>query len=61
MDLKELYLFSKETNILEKYNLPHNFFTSPHPINMDNDAYLEEILFLLSTINLHDVIISLSL
>lgn len=49
MDLKELYLFSKETNILEKYNLPHNFFTSPHPINMDNDAYLEEILFLLST------------
>ena len=49
MDLKELYLFSKETNILEKYNLPHNFFTSPQPINMDNDAYLEEILFLLST------------
>ena len=49
MDLKELYLFSKETNILEKYNLPHHFFTSPHPINMDNDAYLEEILFLLST------------
>ena len=49
MELKELYLFSKDTNILEKYSLPHNFFTSPQPINMDNDAYLEEILFLLST------------
>lgn len=49
MDLKELYLFSKETNILEKYNLPHNFFTSPQPINIDKDVYLEEILFLLST------------
>lgn len=49
MDLKELYLFSKETNILEKYNLPHNFFTSARPVNMDNDACLEEILFLLST------------
>jgi hypothetical protein len=49
MDLKELYLFSKETNILEKYNLPHNFFTSPEKINIDNDVYLEELLFLLST------------
>lgn len=49
MDLKELYLFSKEINILEKYNLPHTFFTSPENITIDNDAYLEEILFLLST------------
>jgi hypothetical protein len=49
MDLKELYLFSKEKNILEKYNLPHNFFTSPAHINIDTDVYLEEILFLLST------------
>ena len=49
MDLKELYLFSKETNILEKYNLPHTFFTSPERINIDNDVYLEELLFLLST------------
>ena len=52
MDLKELYLFSKETNILEKYNLPHTFFTKPHPINIDNDACLEEIIFLLSTYTL---------
>ena len=48
MDLKELYLFSKEKNILEKYDLPNNFFTSPQNINIDNDVYLEEIIFLLS-------------
>jgi hypothetical protein len=48
MDLKDLYFFSKEINILEKYDLPHNFFTSPQNINIDNDVYLEEIIFLLS-------------
>jgi hypothetical protein len=31
------------------YNLPHNFFTTARPVNIDTDACLEEILFLLST------------
>ena len=29
MDLKELYDMVNEKNILEKYNLPYNFFTIP--------------------------------
>ena len=32
MDLKELYDLSNQQNILEKYNLPYNFFTKPNKV-----------------------------
>jgi hypothetical protein len=48
MDLKELYELVNEKNILEKYNLPYNFFTTPKK-TLDQDTCLNEILYILTT------------
>lgn len=48
MDLKELYDMVNEKNILEKYNLPHTFFTKPIKV-LDQDTCLNAILHILST------------
>lgn len=48
MDLKELYDLVNEKNILEKYNLPYNFFTTPKKA-LDQDTCLNEILYILTT------------
>ena len=48
MDLKQLYFLSKEINILEKYNLPHTFFTEPHKI-LSEETCLNEIIRILIT------------
>jgi len=48
MDLKELYDLVNEQNILEKYNLPYNFFTTPKKV-LDQDTCLNEILYILTT------------
>jgi hypothetical protein len=48
MDLKELYDLVNEKNILETYNLPHNFFTKPKKA-LDKDTCLNEIIYILTT------------
>jgi hypothetical protein len=48
MDLKYLYELSINKNILERYNLPYNFFTSPHKV-LTEETCLNEILDILST------------
>ena len=48
MDLKELYDMVNEKNILEKYKLPYNFFTTPKKV-LDQDTCLNAILYILST------------
>ena len=48
MDLKDLYDMVNEKNILEKYNLPYNFFTTPKKV-LDQDTCLNAILYILST------------
>lgn len=48
MDLKYLYELTSNKNILEKYNLPYDFFTSPHKV-LSEETCLNEILFILST------------
>jgi hypothetical protein len=48
MDLKELYDLVNEKNILETYNLPHNFFTKPDKV-LTQDTCLNEILHILTT------------
>ena len=47
MDLKELYDLANQQNILEKYNLPYNFFTKPNKV-LDQDTCLNEILHILT-------------
>ena len=46
MDMKELYFMTTHKNILEKYNLPHTFFTSPEKV-LDEETCLHEIIALL--------------
>jgi hypothetical protein len=46
MDLKYLYDLTNSTNILEKYNLPHNFFTKPDKV-LNEETCLNEIIYLL--------------
>jgi hypothetical protein len=46
MDLKELYDLINSENILEKYNLPYNFFTSPEKI-YNEEICLNEIIYIL--------------
>jgi hypothetical protein len=48
MDLKELFYLAKSKNILEKYNLPFNFFTFPVKM-LNEDICLTQIIRLLST------------
>jgi hypothetical protein len=48
MELKELYDMVNEKNILEKYDLPYNFFTTPKKV-LDQDTCLNEILHILTT------------
>ena len=50
MDLKDLFYLAKSKNILEKYNLPYNFFTVPVPVKILNeDICLTQIIRILST------------
>jgi hypothetical protein len=51
MDLKYLYELSNYTNILEKYDLPYNFFTKPHKV-LSEDECLNQIINLLSNKNI---------
>ena len=44
MDLKELYELVNSVNILEKYNLPYDFFTSPKKI-LTEEICLNEITY----------------
>ena len=46
MDLKYLYDMTNSENILEKYNLPYNFFTKPHKV-LTEETCLNEILNIL--------------
>jgi hypothetical protein len=46
MDLKELYELVNSVNILEKYNLPYDFFTSPKKI-LTEEICLNEIIYIL--------------
>lgn len=48
MDLKYLYELSTNKNILEQYNLPYDFFTSPDKV-LTEETCLNEILNILST------------
>lgn len=48
MDLKYLYDIATSKNILEQYNLPHDFFTSPHKV-LSEETCLNEILDILTT------------
>jgi len=46
MDMKELYFMTTQKNILEQYNLPHTFFTSPEKV-LDEETCLHEMIALL--------------
>jgi hypothetical protein len=48
MDLKELYDLVNSVNILEKYNLPYNFFTSPQKI-LTEELCLNQIIYILNS------------
>ena len=46
MDMKELYFMTTHKNILERYHLPHTFFTKPEKV-LDEETCLHEIICLL--------------
>lgn len=46
MDMKELYFITTEKNILEKYGLPHTFFTLPEKV-LDEETCLHELISIL--------------
>jgi hypothetical protein len=46
MDMKELYFMTTRRNILEQYQLPHTFFTSPEKA-LDEETCLHEIIAIL--------------
>jgi len=52
MDIKQLYKITTKENILEKYDLPHTFFTDPSPA-LDEETCLHEILCILINHRLH--------
>jgi hypothetical protein len=46
MDMKELYFIVTQKNILEKYGLPHTFFTVPEKV-LDEETCLHEMIAIL--------------
>jgi len=46
MDMKELYFMTTHKNILETYQLPHTFFTSPEEV-LDEETCLHEMIAIL--------------
>jgi hypothetical protein len=52
MDVKQLYRMTTQKNILERYDLPHTFFTDPHAV-LDEETCLHEILCILINHKLH--------
>lgn len=46
MDMKELYFITTQKNILEKYGLPHTFFTIPEKV-LDEETCLHELISIL--------------
>ena len=48
MDLKYLYEIATSKNILEQYNLPYDFFTSPKKV-LSEETCLNEIIYILTT------------
>ena len=46
MDMKELYFITTQKNILEQYDLPYTFFTSPEKV-LDEETCLHELISIL--------------
>jgi len=44
--MKELYFITTQKNILERYGLPHTFFTSPEKV-LDEETCLHELIAIL--------------